>query len=152
MQPVLFQSQAQRLSTVGQGMTSIRESENYSKGNPFAKRTIRSVIQRLFGNKNLTRAKSDSKLSIDYEHFYITEAPKTKRFSDGHVNPQINFTDDGKLDQRDDMELSVQPTTSHPRDHLSYDDNYIVGSAAKWTLPVTCIDDVDGAVSDFEMY
>lgn len=135
-------------------MTSIVESEIGARRHP-EKRTIRSVIQRLFGNRKLARAKSDSKLSIDYEHFYIREAPKSKRFSESHINPEISFNEDGKIAQTHSIELEEQfvggASDQGGKDML--DENFTVGkTGGQMPLPVTSIDDVEEVVTEFDLY
>lgn len=128
-------------------MTSIvAENADSFKRRPFRRRGLWSTVLRLFSNKRLSRTKSDSKLSIDYEHFYITEAPRSKTFSESHTNPQINFDEEGKLAQTEEMVLEESIPTI---DDKSQPKNHNIGQ--DYELPVTSIDDIDAA-SDFEAY
>lgn len=161
-QPTLFKSHEQKLSTAQQGITSI---PNHAPRLPQTRKKM-SLFKRLFSRKS-SASEDGSHLSIDYDQFHITDAPQAKRFSDSLVNPQINFNEEGKLPQNEEMELIMTTTGSLSGavgHHIEYVENDIYESESSSSLhtksavnsntdalPVTSIDDVDVA-SDFDVY
>jgi len=101
-------------------------------------------------NKQSVSEMSGSRLSIDYEHFNIVEAPAhTKRFTDSHINPDVSFRNDG-FTNLNDLGYPHYPPTENSGEIICIENELYSGSSHS-ALPITCIDDVD-LQSDFSDY
>lgn len=165
--PTLFKGHAEKLTTVRQGISNVPGERAVSPGPQRKSKGGLAALKRLFSRKSDLGDKemNGSRMSIDYNQFTITEAPQAKRFSEGHVNPDVSFNEEGKLPQNVELELTlVAQGAEGGTSSIEYIDNYLYeadsdspyrykrnGQDDTQSIPTTNIDDVDLA-SEFEVY
>lgn len=171
-QPRLFKSHQEKLSTAGQGISSVPTQTH--KQNSSQTRKKLSPLKRLFSKKIKSGSEaSGSRLSIDYDHFCITDfpPPTTKRFSESHVNPDISFSTEGKLAQAEEVVIALETVPASRLEEPTFTDNDLYESASysssvlrqmrssldltreNEAMPVTFIDEIAAdSTSDFEGY
>lgn len=167
-QPKLFKTHQEQLSTAKQGIISVPTQAHKKKEKATSKKL--SPLKQLFTRKGKLQSEaSGSQMSIDYGHFSVSEVDQSlmaKRFSESHVNPDVNFDEEGRLAQATEVQIEL-PTTQLNEYDLDYvdsdqydsDGHYPGRLDAPYTLtsprglPVTSIDDVaEEANAEFQHY
>lgn len=123
-QPQLFKDHQQKLSNVNASIQGVQAERKLSDTESQLSPRKRFSIAKIFSRKKQKCDEEDlhgSRLSIDYDHFEITDSG-LKRFTDSHVNPDVSFNEDGKM-QQNSFEPNVRLET--PLTYKSQADNNV---------------------------